>query len=384
MNNLVFFNNTTDIFSTFTVLVLGGCLINILAHNFKATKTRALGLYVWHSIFCVIYVFISLRQPADSIAYYIKSKGSFDFELGTYAVVYFIGFFSDTLSYLGVFMIFNIFGSIGLIAVDASLRHVTENKSSFVKFMVLIVVLLPSMNFWTGGIGKDSIAFMSTGLLLWASINFKQNYILLFIAFVCMFLVRPHIGAIMVFTFALSLLLTKISPLKRIFFIIISIIGMIKISPIVFKYLKLDQASSLQNYIDVRQGYNIDGGGSLDIGSLSIFNKIFTHGFRPLPYEAHNFLSFMSSIDNMLLLIVFSLSLFSALFFKGKKFSLNLSHPKENRWFLLIFSLSVMITSSMITSNLGISVRQKWMYMPILLYFMFLIMKVRLSNSNKF
>ena len=382
MNNLVFFNNTTDIFSTFTVLVLGGCLINILAHNFKATKTRALGLYVWHSIFCVIYVFISLRQPADSIAYYIKSKGSFDFELGTYAVVYFIGFFSDTLSYLGVFMIFNIFGSIGLIAVDASLRHVTENKSSFVKFMVLIVVLLPSMNFWTGGIGKDSIAFMSTGLLLWASINFKQNYILLFIAFVCMFLVRPHIGAIMVFT--LSLLLTKISPLKRIFFIIISIIGMIKISPIVFKYLKLDQASSLQNYIDVRQGYNIDGGGSLDIGSLSIFNKIFTHGFRPLPYEAHNFLSFMSSIDNMLLLIVFSLSLFSALFFKGKKFSLNLSHPKENRWFLLIFSLSVMITSSMITSNLGISVRQKWMYMPILLYFMFLIMKVRWSNSSKF
>jgi hypothetical protein len=38
MNNLVFFNNTTDIFSTFTVLVLGGCLINILAPSDTNTK----------------------------------------------------------------------------------------------------------------------------------------------------------------------------------------------------------------------------------------------------------------------------------------------------------------------------------------------------------
>ena len=90
MNNLVFFNNTTDIFSTFTVLVLGGCLINILAHNFKATKTRALGLYVWHSIFCVIYAIISLRQPADSTAYYISSKGSFDFCEMHIACVYYL------------------------------------------------------------------------------------------------------------------------------------------------------------------------------------------------------------------------------------------------------------------------------------------------------
>jgi hypothetical protein len=384
MINVVFFDDTIDIFTTIIVFLLGVCLINILAPSFKATKTRALGLYIWHSIFCIIYAIISLRQPADSTTYYILSKGSFDFELGTNAVVYFIRFFSDTLSYLGVFMIFNIFGSIGLLAVDASLRHVTENKSSFVKFLVIIVVLLPSMNFWTGAIGKDSIAYMSTGLILWASINFKQNFSLIFIAFVCMFLVRPHIAAIMVFAFAFSLLLTKISTLKRIFFIIISLIAITKVLPIVFQYLMLDQADSLQSYIDVRQGYNMSGGASLDIRSLSIFNKIFTHGFRPLPYEAHNFLSFMSSIDNMLLLIVFSLSLFSALFLKGKKFSLNLSHPKENRWFLLIFSLSVMIASSMITSNLGISVRQKWMYMPILLYFMFLIMKVRWSNPNKF
>ena len=151
-----------------------------------------------------------------------------------------------------------------------------------------------------------------------------------------------------------------------------------------FQYAGVDQVTSvelLQDFIDKRQGYNQMGGGSIDISSMSIFLKMFTYSFRPLPYEAFSLLSFISSIDNLILLVFFILSIFSVIFSKGKKFSLSLSHPTENRWFLLIFSLGVMITSSLITSNLGISVRQKWMYMPILIYFIFLIMKVRWSSK---
>ena len=66
MNNLVFFDDTIDIFSTFIVFVLGGLLINKTANVFKATKTRALGLYIWHSVFCLVYAFISLSRISDS------------------------------------------------------------------------------------------------------------------------------------------------------------------------------------------------------------------------------------------------------------------------------------------------------------------------------
>ena len=389
MNNLVFFDDTIDIFSTFIVFVLGGCLFNILAPSFKATKTRAFGLYIWHSIFCLVFATLSLSNPADSTTYYILSKGSLvNFELGTKATVYITAVFSNylALSYLGVFLVFNILGSIGLLAVDASLRHVTENKSSFVKVLVLIIVLLPSMNFWTGGIGKDSIAYMSTGLILWASIDFKRNFSLIFIAFVCMFVVRPHIAGVMVFALAFSLLVIKISPFKRIFFLISSLIGVIVITPIVVQYIGADQVTSIElieDFANKRQSYNQKGGGSIDISSMSIFHKIFTYNFRPLPYEAHNLLSFFASIDNLILFLFFFLSLISVLFSKGKRFSLGLSHPKENRVFLLIFSLGIMIISSYMTSNLGISVRQKWMYMPILLYFMFLFMNVKWSDKSK-
>tara|TARA_B110000902_G_C14106112_1_gene512536 strand:- start:104 stop:712 length:609 start_codon:yes stop_codon:yes gene_type:complete len=198
-----------------------------------------------------------------------------------------------------------------------------------------------------------------------------------------MFMVRPHIAALMIISFALSLLITKIlSPFKRIFFIIISIFGSILLIPITLQYVGLNEIISVdlvKDYISVRQGYNMLGGGGINISAMPFISKIFTYSFRPLPYEAHSFLSFLSSIDNLILLIILILSLFTGLISKGEKFSF--SDSKENRWFLLIFALGVMIASSYTTSNLGISVRQKWMYMPIMLYFLFLYMKIKWSKE---
>ena len=242
------------------------------------------------------------------------------------------------------------------------------------------------MNFWTSAIGKDSIAFMSTGLLLWASIDLRRHNVLLLFAFACMLIVRPHIALIMIIAFALSLLITKtLSPFKRIFFIICSVIGMTAIMPVVLQYVGFGEVFSaelVQDFVTIRQTYNIEGfGGGINISSMPFILKLFTYCFRPLPYEAHNLLSFLSSLDNLILLMVFTLSLFSAVFSKGKIFSL--SDSKENRWFLLFFALGAMVSSSFITANLGISVRQKWMFMPILLYFIFLFFKVKWSNASK-
>ena len=388
MNNLVFFDDTIDIFSTFIVFVLGGLLINKTANVFKATKTRALGLYIWHSAFCLVYAFISLLIISDATLYYINSIGRMsDFEIGTRAIESIAGIFTNGfgLSYLGVFMVFNIFGSIGLLAVDASLRHATVDKSGFIKFMALLTVLLPSMSYWSGALGKDSIAFMSTGLLLWASIDLKQRYKLFLIAFFLMFIVRPHIAGFMLIAYYLSLLINKNLPiLKKFFYLSILLFVLIIIIPIVLEYVGFSEIisiESLKEYINRRASYNLRGGGSIDISSMSFFLKLFTYLFRPLPYEAHSLLSLISSIDNLFLLFIFILSLFSLLKLKKEKFTLN--HSKENRWFLLIFSVTTFIMLSDITSNLGISVRQKWMFLPILLYFSFLFMGIRRLNYTK-
>ena len=389
MINIVFFNQITDIFSTVAFFLFGGFLIRLTVNFFKGTKARVLGLYIWHSLFSFAYAYMSLTMPGDARSYYLASHMVLnDFSFGTEAVKHLTAILTNTigLSFLGAFTVFNFFGSIGLIAVDASLRHVTENKSRFVKNLVLLIVLLPSMNFWTGAIGKDSIAYMSTGLLLWASIDLKRHNVLLLFAFVCMLIIRPHIAAVMIIAFALSLLINKtLSPFKRIFFIITSLIGMTVIIPMTLEYIGYREVFSIdlvQDFVNTRQGYNIEGfGGGIDISSMPFILKLFTYIFRPLPYETHSLLSFLSSLDNLILLMVFTLSLFSAAILKGKTFSLGDS--KENRWFLLIFALGVLVISSSMTSNLGISVRQKWMFMPILLYFIFLFIKVKWSDKSK-
>ena len=386
MYNLVFFDDTLDIFSTFIVFVLGAYLIYKTSNIFETTKTRVLGLYIWHTVFSLIYAFLSVGY-SDAAKFYTDSIGIMpNLDIGSPAVVYISGIFTNSfgLSFLGVFMVFNIFGSIGLLFFDASLRHAIVNKSSLVKFIAMFTVLLPSMSYWSGGIGKDSIAFMSTGLLLWAAIDFKKRYKFLYVSFFFMFMVRPHIGGLMIIAYFLSLLINKNLPLiKKFFYLLVLLLVFKFIIPIVFEFAGFDEIisiNSLKEFTNQRATSNFYGDGSIDISSMSFNLKLFSYIFRPLPYEAHSLLSLVSSLENLFLLIVFIYSLFSILKFKKKKFILN--HPKENRWFLLIFSVFSLILLSNVTSNLGISARQKWMFLPILLYFSFLFFGIRRFKDN--
>src|SRR5690606_6325284 len=92
---------------------------------------------------------------------------------GTAAVSYITIFFASILglSFLGTFIAFSLFGYLGLMAVDASLRIATENKSRFVRYFATLIVLLPSISFWSSAIGKDALSFMAAGLILWAALN---------------------------------------------------------------------------------------------------------------------------------------------------------------------------------------------------------------------
>jgi hypothetical protein len=172
--------------------------------------------------------------------------------------------------------------------------------------------------------------------------------------------------------------------MKKIYFII-SLISLIFILPFILEYVGLGRSISIDtiiSYIKSRQNVNMGGGSSIDIRQMNLPYQLFTYLFRPLPYEAHSVFAFLSSIDNVLILTVFTLSFLSIISLKGQKFNLN--HPTENRLFLLIFGMAMLIILSLTTANLGIAVRQKWMVLPILLYFAFLFMRVRWSNKPKF
>ena len=89
--------------------------------------------------------------------------------------------------------------------------------------------------------------------------------------------------------------------------------------------------------------------------------EVFTYIFRPLPFEAHSAVALVTSLENTILLLLFLYIVFKT------KFNFRSFVQDKNLWLLSYVFLTCTILA-MTTANLGIASRQKWMFMPILLY----------------
>lgn len=344
--------------------------------------TRSTLIYVWHALLCLVYFWYVSKKGGDAIGYFIRATlygYNNKFGFGTAGVDYLTNLLVQGLglSFFGCFLFFNIFGAIGLLAFDSILRQTTKDSSLRIKRLASLIIFLPSVSFWSSAVGKDSISFMATCLALWAAINFKRHILLFIFSVLAMVLVRPHIGGIMIAAFALAFIFDKhASIFQRISIGSIAVIGTGIAIPFALQYAGLGGAGNtadVQAYIEGRQGYNTEGGGGVDIRSMSLPMQMFTYLFRPLPFEANSVFALAASIDNIILLYLFIIG--SRALLKKAKPSL-----QANRAFLWIYAFMTLIILSMTTANLGIAMRQKWMFAPM---FIFLLISVIGSHSMK-
>lgn len=353
--------------SAFLVFTVGLIFSLNLGRYFAIGHRRSCFLYLWHTLFCSVYCVYVIDNGGDALSYYRQALNGFvDFGVGTPAVVNINALFASYLGFslLGSFLINNIFGYIGLLAFYASLCAAVSQKRLFIKRMAFVVVLLPSVSFWSSALGKDSISFLATGLVLWASLNIKNRVLLLWLAIFLMFLVRPHMAGLLIVAFAIAHVVdTNGTLLSRFLLGSLSVIATAFMVPFALKYAGVEGggAESITAYVDGRQSVNLHGGGSVDIANMSAPMQLFTYLFRPLPFEASNLFQLAASLDNVLLLGLFVVG--GCAMFKGKKSSLN-----EHRMFLWSYTILAWVVLSVTTANLGISMRQKWMFAPILIF----------------
>lgn len=345
------------------LLVAGAC-----SRWFNASTGRALGLYFWHTSFCLVYAVYVNHYGGDALHYYTSGlKGDVTFSLGTAAVSYLMVFFASILglSFLGTFFACSFLGYIGLMAFDASLRIATEGKSNLLKHFATVIVLLPSISFWSSAIGKDSISFLAAGLLLWAALRPSQRTWLIILSVMLMLLVRPHMAGIIVIALAGSYSLQPGVPFgRRLLVGGMAIAACAVLVPFAIEYAGIKGALStaeLSNYVDQRQHVNRAGGGAIDITHMSMPMQMFTYLFRPLPFEAFNVFALAASIDNVILLTLLLVGGWRIL-------RRSPTSKEENRSFLWIYSLLAWAILASTSANLGISLRQKWMFAPMVIY----------------
>ena len=120
-------------------------------------------------------------------------------------------------TYWPVAFLYNAAGAVGLIFFYAALEDVTTaaGKSLFTTLLVLVSLLIPSLSFWTSGIGKDSLAFLAVGIFLWSVQAFSRRQIATASAVLIMLPVRPHVAALMVLSVAAGTLFVKESARHR-------------------------------------------------------------------------------------------------------------------------------------------------------------------------
>lgn len=354
----------------FAVFLLGVLVSLTVRRFFKHSASRALGLYVWHTLFCLIYFLYVTTFGGDATGYYHWSLVSDpDFRFGTIAVRIMTSFFSQDLglSLLGCSLVFQIFGYIGLIGFDASLREVTFNKTKNIRLLASLIVFLPSVSFWSSGLGKDSLSFCAMGLALWSALSLKRRLWLLVVAFLIMLFVRPHIAGMMGLGLAGSFAFQRGIPLpQRVVLGSVALAAATFLVPLGLNYAGVGEdagAEDVMEYIEGRQGHNLKGGGAVDISGMSPPAQMFTYLFRPTLIEVRNLFSLAAALDNTILLFLFIAGGWALI-----RRPLPAHLLAHNRMFLWIYSLGAWLILAMTTANLGIALRQKWMFAPMLIF----------------
>lgn len=369
------------VLSAFFVFVLGSMISVIIGRKFGVGVGGALVIYVWHTLFSIFYCWYVLQSGGDALSYFRWGQfWSGEIGVGTAAVRAIAGLLVSGmgLSILGTFLVFNIFGQIGLLAFWGSLREATIGRSWRIRWLATLIIFLPSVSFWSSALGKDAISFMATGLALWSSLNLAKRGLLMTVAIGAMFIVRPHMAGIMVMAIAMAAVMdSNASAVKKVLLGALAAGVAAALVPFALRYAGVGEVvdvESLANYIDKRQSYNTEGGGGVDIASMSLPMQLFTYLFRPVLFEARSVFALAASLDNLILLGLFVFGSIALL--RGRKTGLG-----ENRTFMWAYALGAWLILAMTTANLGIALRQKWMFAPMLIFLLISVIGRRRDPS---
>ena len=349
-------------------------------------------LFFYHLSFAILYVAYSIYNVSDAkTIWYVSQFNEFNhyserilsldiWEIGRGSSIILATFLYKVFKfdYVAMTIFYSLISFTGILLLY-SLVSKYKNNNNF-NYLSLFL-FFPSMHFWNCSISKDAITFFAISLFIFCFLTFRKYSIWMIISLSIMFLFRPYIGVVFVFFLFFDFIFNyKIKLVNKIYLITLlsfiffyllqfslSYIGIYinNLFNIPELYASISKILSEANKVAQTQSAYIDKG-----STYNILYYYFVYLFFPLNFFSENKLYIISSFENLTLIIFLTLLLFYKNF---KKIDFN--------DVILIFIFIVILTLlSVRTMNYGISIRQKWMILP-LLYF-FLINKNQLNKND--
>lgn len=322
-------------------------------------------LIVWHGLLAIYYASYVLQNGGDAFVYFQRAR--FDFVepgLGTNFIVWLTSFpVALGLGFGPVSLLYNAIGTFGLIFFYAAVRETGafSLESRIIGLAALLCLFVPSLSFWTSGIGKDSIAFFSVGLFILSAMDIGRRQPAAITAVLVMLAVRPHIAALMVLSIAAgTVFAAQVRGSVRFSAAAIGVAGVVFAVPLALAYSGTARFESIAEYIADRQEQNLGGGSSIDITGMNPVVRLLSYLYRPLPNEASGLDQLFASLDNLFLIALTLLGIVGI-------YRAGFIRVFRRHGILLIYGLACLVLLSQVTANLGLATRQKWMLVPALM-----------------
>jgi len=343
-------------------------------------------LFGYHLFFYGVYYAYAFFNNSDSHAYFTRPQ-RVDFTwmdfFGTsttfidflsYPFINFLGF-----NYEMMMMLFAWVGYLGFVYAYLFFRENIPIKITvFKKFDLLTLILFfPNMHFWTASLGKGAPIFLGLMMFAYAIKSTRSRLMTLLLGSVLIYFIRPHVFLFVAVGTLLGYMSgkEKISFGRKLFIYIVMIGGLWLAQDQILGVVGLEGSEDLvegfEDFSADRSESLSESGSGVNMASYPLPLKLFTFWFRPLFFDAPGILGLITSVENLMYLLLFVKILKKDFitFIKNSTVVVKMS--------LVVFFLSS-FAMTFVMSNLGIIMRQKSMVM----YFAFFVIYYYLAQKK--
>lgn len=338
-------------------------------------------LLFYHLFFSLVFTYYILNFGGDSWGYWkftmeqvvIKDPSWMKYFGVSTTFILWINYFPSQvlgLSYITGNILYGFLGFMGIryLFVMTS-KYFPTNFTIFNIGVFPAVFYLPNMHFWSSGVGKDSLCFWGIAWFLFAVQNYKERWWQGAIALFFVYYARPHMGLAMLGGATMAIILgSEINRQYKFALFFLTMAGTIYFSDQTLLFLGMEDFSfeSIGLLSESQIAYLNTGrvGSAVDLASYPFPLRLFTYLYRPLFFDAHNIISFVSSFENLFYLYF--------TFFLVRNFSLEAFRdaPVFLKTGIFMF-IPVTFAFANSLSNLGITMRMKNMTLIYLILFVF-------------
>ena len=344
-------------------------------------------LYWYHILFALIYYLMTRNVRTDSIQYYfsyLRYTNWLDaYTTGT-VFLHFVAYpFTKHLhfTYEMMMVLFSWLGYWGFVYFYIVFKeNIQFNHKLFGYSLITLFIFLPNMHYWTASLGKGSIIFLGIALAIYGLSRLESRKIALILGLVIVYHVRPHVFLFMTVGIIVGVFTgrEKIPFYQKFLVFAGGVTTLILLYSTILSFVGLDEDNLLESFnqfSDVRsyELYKSSGSG-IDISNYPVILKLVTFWFRPLFFDAPNFMGIVVSVENLLYLFL-TLKLFDRKFLGFLKSAPTLVKTSAITFLATSFALSGTL------SNLGLIIRQKSMVMYFLLFLILSFMDYKKSRQ---